>query len=152
MILGLSNTNQQSGTGNRNYVLGSRRRSNWSRNPQDGRRSNGYVYVFFFLHRAIDTATQSNSNVWQMKFDFFFFPSISQKQNSNPYIWKHCVRAYKKNQYELGNLIFSHSTLSNRRRQETIPVPVENFIQDFIFNLSGAGLGHSVGQDAQPSV
>lgn len=39
-ILGLSSGNQQSGTGNRNYVLGSRRRSNWPRNPQDGRRSN----------------------------------------------------------------------------------------------------------------
>ncbi|EFN74281.1 RING finger protein 115 [Camponotus floridanus] len=42
---------------------------------------------------------------------------------------------------------------SNRRRQESLPVPIENFIQDFIFNLSGApNLGNSVGQDAQPSV
>ncbi|XP_071554768.1 E3 ubiquitin-protein ligase Iruka isoform X5 [Temnothorax nylanderi] len=87
MIMGLSNTyaNQQlstsqpSGGGNRNYVLGSRRRSNWSRTPQDGRR-----------------------------------------------------------------------TSSNRRRQESLQVPIENFIQDFIFNLSGAAsLGNSVGQDAQ---
>ncbi|XP_050444585.1 E3 ubiquitin-protein ligase Iruka isoform X2 [Cataglyphis hispanica] len=89
MIMGLSNTytnqqssiNQQSGAGNRNYVLGSRRRSNWPRAPQDGRRT------------------------------------------------------------------------SNRRRQESLQVPIENFIQDFIFNLSGAAsLGNSVGQDAQPSV
>jgi len=51
MIMGLSNTytnqqlntNQQSGGGNRNYVLGSRRRSNWSRNPQDGRRTSRYL-------------------------------------------------------------------------------------------------------------
>ncbi|XP_024873564.1 E3 ubiquitin-protein ligase RNF115 isoform X5 [Temnothorax curvispinosus] len=91
MIMGLSNTyaNQQlstsqpSGGGNSairgNYVLGSRRRSNWSRTPQDGRR-----------------------------------------------------------------------TSSNRRRQESLQVPIENFIQDFIFNLSGAAsLGNSVGQDAQ---
>ncbi|XP_014484573.1 PREDICTED: E3 ubiquitin-protein ligase RNF126 isoform X2 [Dinoponera quadriceps] len=82
MILGLSNTNQQPGAGSRNYVLGSRRRSNWNRTPPEGRRSS-----------------------------------------------------------------------STRRRQETLPVPVENFIHDFIFNLSGAtGLGHTVGQDAQPSV
>ncbi|KYM99851.1 hypothetical protein ALC62_09470 [Cyphomyrmex costatus] len=90
MIMGLSNTytnqqlntSQQPGGGNRNYVLGSRRRSNWSRNPQDGRR-----------------------------------------------------------------------TSSNRRRQESLQVPIENFIQDFIFNLSGAAsLSNSVGQDAQPSV
>ncbi|XP_012224914.1 E3 ubiquitin-protein ligase Iruka isoform X2 [Linepithema humile] len=90
MIMGLSNTytNQQSnatqqpGTGNRNYVLGSRRRSNWSRAPQEGRRA-----------------------------------------------------------------------ASNRRRQESLQVPIENFIQDFILNLSGAAsLGHSVGQDSQPSV
>ncbi|XP_011159598.1 E3 ubiquitin-protein ligase Iruka isoform X2 [Solenopsis invicta] len=89
MIMGLSNTytnqqlntNQQPGGGNRNYVLGGRRRSNWSRNPQDGRRS------------------------------------------------------------------------STRRRQESLPVPIESFIQDFIFNLSGAAsLSNSVGQDAQPSV
>ncbi|XP_011049207.1 PREDICTED: E3 ubiquitin-protein ligase RNF126-B isoform X2 [Acromyrmex echinatior] len=90
MIMGLSNTytnqqlntSQQPGGGNRNYVLGSRRRSNWSRNPQDGRR-----------------------------------------------------------------------TSSNRRRQESLQMPIENFIQDFIFNLSGAAsLSNSVGQDAQPSV
>ncbi|KAL0098390.1 hypothetical protein PUN28_008358 [Cardiocondyla obscurior] len=90
MIMGLSNTytnqqlntSQQSGGGNRNYVLGSRRRSNWSRTPQDGRR-----------------------------------------------------------------------TSSNRRRQDSLQVPIENFIQDFIFNLSGAAsLSNSVGQDAQPSV
>ncbi|XP_018365682.1 PREDICTED: E3 ubiquitin-protein ligase RNF126-B isoform X2 [Trachymyrmex cornetzi] len=90
MIMGLSNTytNQQLNTsqqpsgGNRNYVLGSRRRSNWSRTPQDGRR-----------------------------------------------------------------------TSSNRRRQESLQMPIENFIQDFIFNLSGAAsLSNSVGQDAQPSV
>lgn len=42
MMLGLSNTNQQSGAGNRNYVLGSRRRSTWSRVPQEGRRSSRY--------------------------------------------------------------------------------------------------------------
>ncbi|XP_018398571.1 PREDICTED: E3 ubiquitin-protein ligase RNF126-B isoform X3 [Cyphomyrmex costatus] len=91
MIMGLSNTytnqqlntSQQPGGGNRNYVLGSRRRSNWSRNPQDGRRTSS----------------------------------------------------------------------SNRRRQESLQVPIENFIQDFIFNLSGAAsLSNSVGQDAQPSV
>ncbi|XP_018346078.1 PREDICTED: E3 ubiquitin-protein ligase RNF126-B isoform X1 [Trachymyrmex septentrionalis] len=90
MIMGLSNTytnqqlntSQQPGGGNRNYVLGSRRRSNWSRNPQDGRR-----------------------------------------------------------------------TSSNRRRQESLQMPIENFIQDFIFNLSGAAsLSNTVGQDAQPSV
>ncbi|XP_011331853.1 E3 ubiquitin-protein ligase RNF126-B isoform X2 [Ooceraea biroi] len=92
MIMGLSsntygnqqpNTTQQSGTGNRNYVFGSRRRTNWSRSPQDGRR-----------------------------------------------------------------------TSSNRRRQESLQMPIENFIHDFIFNLSGAAsLGHSVGQDmGQPSV
>ncbi|XP_011698625.1 PREDICTED: E3 ubiquitin-protein ligase RNF115 isoform X2 [Wasmannia auropunctata] len=90
MIMGLSNTytnqqlntSQQPGGGNRNYVLGSRRRSNWSRNPQDGRR-----------------------------------------------------------------------TSSNRRRQESLQVPIENFIQDFLLNLSGAAsLSNSVGQDAQPSV
>ncbi|KAL0098389.1 hypothetical protein PUN28_008358 [Cardiocondyla obscurior] len=91
MIMGLSNTytnqqlntSQQSGGGNRNYVLGSRRRSNWSRTPQDGRRTSS----------------------------------------------------------------------SNRRRQDSLQVPIENFIQDFIFNLSGAAsLSNSVGQDAQPSV
>ncbi|KAH0952003.1 hypothetical protein HN011_005894 [Eciton burchellii] len=91
MIMGLSsntytnqqpNTNQQSGTGNRNYVFGSRRRTNWSRTPQDGRRNS-----------------------------------------------------------------------SNRRRQENLQMPIENFIHDFIFNLSGAAsLGHSMGQDVQPSV
>ncbi|XP_029166357.1 E3 ubiquitin-protein ligase RNF115 isoform X2 [Nylanderia fulva] len=44
-------------------------------------------------------------------------------------------------------------TSSNRRRQESLQVPIENFIQDFIFNLSGAAsLGNSVGQEAQPSV
>ncbi|XP_011331855.1 E3 ubiquitin-protein ligase RNF115 isoform X4 [Ooceraea biroi] len=83
-ILGYNpNTTQQSGTGNRNYVFGSRRRTNWSRSPQDGRR-----------------------------------------------------------------------TSSNRRRQESLQMPIENFIHDFIFNLSGAAsLGHSVGQDmGQPSV
>ncbi|XP_011636756.1 E3 ubiquitin-protein ligase RNF115 isoform X2 [Pogonomyrmex barbatus] len=44
---------------------------------------------------------------------------------------------------------------SSRRRQETtsLQMPIENFIQDFIFNLSGAAsLSNSVGQDAQPSV
>ncbi|XP_020296633.1 E3 ubiquitin-protein ligase RNF115 isoform X2 [Pseudomyrmex gracilis] len=42
---------------------------------------------------------------------------------------------------------------SNRRRQENLQVPIEHFIQDFILNLSGAAsLGHSVGQDTQPSV
>ncbi|XP_011698624.1 PREDICTED: E3 ubiquitin-protein ligase RNF126-B isoform X1 [Wasmannia auropunctata] len=91
MIMGLSNTytnqqlntSQQPGGGNRNYVLGSRRRSNWSRNPQDGRRTSS----------------------------------------------------------------------SNRRRQESLQVPIENFIQDFLLNLSGAAsLSNSVGQDAQPSV
>ncbi|XP_028050741.1 E3 ubiquitin-protein ligase Iruka isoform X8 [Monomorium pharaonis] len=76
------NTNQQPGGGSRNYMLGGRRRSNWSRIPQDGRR-----------------------------------------------------------------------TSSNRRRQETLQMPIENFIQDFLFNLSGAAsLSNSVGQDAQPSV
>ncbi|KAK2580027.1 hypothetical protein KPH14_012315 [Odynerus spinipes] len=39
---------------------------------------------------------------------------------------------------------------SNRGRQEAIPI--ENFIQDFILNLSGAGLGHPVTQDGQPPV
>lgn len=51
MIMGLSNTytnqqlntNQQPGGGNRNYVLGGRRRSNWSRTPQDGRRTSRYL-------------------------------------------------------------------------------------------------------------
>lgn len=81
MMLGLSNTNQQSGAGNRNYVLGSRRRSTWSRVPQEGRRSS-----------------------------------------------------------------------SSRRRQESLPMPVENFIQDFIFNLSGTtSLSHAMGQEP-PSV
>ncbi|XP_011881594.1 PREDICTED: E3 ubiquitin-protein ligase RNF115 [Vollenhovia emeryi] len=91
MIMGLSNsysnqqlnTSQQPGGGNRNYVLTSRRRSNWSRAPQDGRRTSS----------------------------------------------------------------------SNRRRQESLQVPIENFIQDFLFNLSGAAsLSNSVGQDGQPSV
>jgi hypothetical protein len=42
---------------------------------------------------------------------------------------------------------------SNRRRQENLQMPIENFIHDFIFNLSGAAsLGHSMGQDVQPSV
>lgn len=31
-------------------------------------------------------------------------------------------------------------------------MPIENFIQDFILNLSGAGLGHPVTQDGQPPV
>lgn len=53
MIMGLSNTytnqqlntprEQQPGGGNRNYVLGSRRRSNWSRTPQEGRRASRYL-------------------------------------------------------------------------------------------------------------
>ncbi|XP_076249657.1 E3 ubiquitin-protein ligase Iruka isoform X4 [Calliopsis andreniformis] len=37
-----------------------------------------------------------------------------------------------------------------RERQETVPISVENFIHDFILNLSGAGLGHPVTQDGQP--
>ncbi|XP_028050737.1 E3 ubiquitin-protein ligase Iruka isoform X3 [Monomorium pharaonis] len=91
MLMGFSNTytnqqlntNQQPGGGSRNYMLGGRRRSNWSRIPQDGRRTSS----------------------------------------------------------------------SNRRRQETLQMPIENFIQDFLFNLSGAAsLSNSVGQDAQPSV
>jgi hypothetical protein len=58
MIMGLSsntytnqqpNTNQQSGTGNRNYVFGSRRRTNWSRTPQDGRRNSRYVMLHHVL-------------------------------------------------------------------------------------------------------
>jgi len=55
MIMGLSNTytnqqlntSQQPGGGNRNYVLGSRRRSNWSRNPQDGRRTSRYLFCLY---------------------------------------------------------------------------------------------------------
>jgi len=58
MIMGLSsntytnqqpNTNQQSSTGNRNYVFGSRRRTNWSRTPQDGRRNSRYAMLHHVL-------------------------------------------------------------------------------------------------------
>lgn len=53
MIMGLSNTytnqqlntSQQPGGGNRNYVLGSRRRM-WSYTPQDGRRTSRYLFIF----------------------------------------------------------------------------------------------------------
>lgn len=62
MIMGLSNTytnqqsstNQQSGAGNRNYVLGSRRRSNWPRAPGDGRRTSKYVMSFAMPLDTID--------------------------------------------------------------------------------------------------
>lgn len=48
-----SNATQQPGAGNRNYVLGSRRRSNWSRAPQDGRRTTRYNYDSFFIPHVL---------------------------------------------------------------------------------------------------
>lgn len=55
MILGLSNTNQQPGTGSRNYVLGSRRRSNWNRTPPEGRRSSRYILIILINNMNINT-------------------------------------------------------------------------------------------------
>ncbi|XP_043665796.1 E3 ubiquitin-protein ligase RNF126 isoform X1 [Vespula pensylvanica] len=46
----------------------------------------------------------------------------------------------------------SRTGLLRHRRGRQEAIPIENFIQDFILNLSGAGLGHPVTQDGQPPV
>lgn len=49
----------------------------------------------------------------------------------------------------------AHETRRSNRgigRQDMLPIAVENFIQEFMLNLSGAGQGHSVTQDGQQPV